>query len=113
MPALINHSLAFAMAQLDGTMAQIITLGDGASVIDQYPEANETVYAGQRVFLLTDTNSFIMPDLTGWTRRDVTALWQVTQFGFKLSGDGKVITQNIAPGSTVSRGTQIAVEFGS
>ena len=113
MPALINHSLTFAMPKLDCTGAQIIVLGDGASVIDQYPAAGETVYSGQRIFLLTDTNSFIMPDLSGWTRRDVTALWQVTQFGFKLSGNGKVVSQNIAAGSTVSRGTQIAVEFGS
>lgn len=112
MPSLINHSLTFALPKLDGTGAQVIVLGDGTSVIDQYPLAQETVYAGQRIFLLTDTNSFIMPDLTGWTRRDVTALWQVTQFGFKLSGEGKVVSQNIAAGSTVSRGTQIAVEFG-
>jgi len=53
----------------------------------------------------------VMPDMTGWTRKDVTALWQVTQFGFRLHGEGKVTEQNIPPGTLVSRGTEIIVEF--
>ena len=48
----------------------------------------------------------------GAERRDVTALWQVVQFGFKLSGEGTVISQNIEPGTTVTKGTEIEVEFG-
>ena len=66
---------------------------------------------GGKIFLLTDTNSFIMPDMTGWTRKDVTGLWQVTQFGFKLHGEGVVVSQNIDPGTMISRGTEIEVEF--
>ncbi|NCB33002.1 MAG: penicillin-binding protein [Erysipelotrichia bacterium] len=112
MPDMINHSLDYAGSKLSGSGADVTILGDGSSVIDQYPSANSTVSTGQKVFLLTDTNSFIMPDMTGWTRKDVTALWSVTQFGFKLSGDGIVISQSIPGGTAVTRGTEIEVEFG-
>ena len=110
MPNLINHSLDYAGAKLSGLNGEVIVLGGGNTVIDQYPKAGITVNGG-KIFVLTDTNSFVVPDLSGWTRKDVTALWQVTQFGFRLHGEGLVVSQNIAPGTLISRGTEIEVEF--
>lgn len=112
MPNLVNHSLSYADEKLNGLDITLYTLGNGDSVIAQYPEEGESLSNGERVFLVTDTNSFTMPDLTGWTRKDVTALWQVTQFGFRLKGEGVVTSQNIAAGTTVTKGTEIEVEFG-
>lgn len=112
MPDVVNHTLDYANAKLSGTGADITVLGDGDTVIDQYPKSTATVSTGEKVFLLTDTNSFVLPDMTGWTRKDVTALWSVTQFGFKLSGDGVVTEQSIPGGTTVTRGTEIEVTFG-
>ena len=86
-------------------------LGNGDTVIAQYPVENSYISSGQKVFLVTDTNNFIMPDLTGWTSKEVTALWSVTQFGFKLEGEGVVKSQNIAPGTPVTKGTEIEVVF--
>ena len=110
MPMLINHTLTYAGEKMSGLNAKVMVLGGGNTIIDQYPEEGIPLNGG-RVFLLTDTNSFVMPDMTGWTRKDVTALWQVTQFGFRLHGEGKVVEQNISPGTLVSRGTEIIVEF--
>ena len=110
MPNLVNHTLSYAGEKLSGLNCSVMVLGGGNTIIDQYPKAGLTLNGG-RVFLLTDTNSFVMPDMTGWTRKDVTALWQVTQFGFRLHGEGKVTEQNIPPGTLVSRGTEIIVEF--
>ncbi len=111
MPNLINHSISYAAQKMDGTETQLIILGDGSTVIDQYPREGSKVTSSQRVFLLTDTNSFIMPDMTGWTRKDVAALWSVTGFGFKLSGQGKVTGQSVPAGATVTKDTEIEVVF--
>jgi penicillin-binding protein 2B len=53
-----------------------------------------------------------MPDLTGWTRKDVAALWSVSGFEFKLSGEGKVVSQSVPAGTTVTKGTTIEIAFG-
>jgi beta-lactam-binding protein with PASTA domain len=111
MPNLMNHTTDYADQKLSGMNVVKVVLGDGRSVIDQYPREGSFVVSGQRVFLLTDTSSFIMPDLTGWTRKDVASLWAVTGFGFQLTGEGKVISQNIPPGTAVTRGTSIKVVF--
>ena len=110
MPNLINHSLTYAGQKLAHLNGETTVFGNGATIIDQYPSPGVPINGG-KIFLLTDTNSFIMPDMTGWTRKDVTGLWQVTQFGFKLHGEGVVVSQNIDPGTMISRGTEIEVEF--
>lgn len=112
MPNLLNHSIDYANDKLDDLDSDVLILGDGDTVIDQFPRSGDFLVTGQRVFLLTDTGSFVMPDLYGWTRKDVAALWAVTGFGFQLAGEGKVISQNIPPGTVVTRGTSIKVNFG-
>ncbi len=112
MPSLLNHSVTYAQDKLAQYSADVIVLGSGSSVIDQYPSETGTVSTGQRVFLLTDTSSFTMPDLTGWTRKDVAALWSVSGFEFKLSGEGKVVSQSVPAGTTVTKGTTIEIAFG-
>lgn len=112
MPSLVNHTLTYAENTLSSYGLDVVLLGSGDSVIEQYPSAGETVSTGDRVFLLTDTQSFTMPDLTGWTRKDVAELWAVTGFGFLLDGDGVVTSQSVAAGTVVTKGTTIEVTFG-
>lgn len=112
MPDLLNHSLQYADSKLASTGCQTIVLGNGNTVIDQFPKTDSSVVSGEKVFLLTDTNAFTMPDLSGWTRKDVSSLWAVSGFGFELSGSGNVISQSVAPGTVVEKGTTIKVEFG-
>ena len=113
MPSLLNHTVTYAGNKLSALGTNNVVLGSGSTVIDQYPKAGSQVESGQRVFLLTDTQSFTMPDLTGWTRKDVASLWAVTGFGFELEGDGKVVSQSAAAGTVVTRGTEIHVVFAS
>lgn len=113
MPSLLNHTVEYARNQLEGSNIQLIVLGGGNNVIDQYPKTSDTLTSGDRVFLLTDSNSFEMPDLTGWTRKDVAALWSITGFGFELSGEGVVTSQSVPSGTTVTKGTVIQVVFGN
>ena len=112
MPDLLNHSLQYADSKLASTGCQTLVLGNGNTVIDQFPKTGSSVVSGEKVFLLTDTNAFTMPDLSGWTRKDVSSLWAVSGFGFELSGSGNVISQSVAPGTVVEKGTTIKVEFG-
>jgi penicillin-binding protein 2B len=111
MPALVNHSIDYAEAKLSAVQANVIVLGEGSTVIRQYPEEGETVTTGQHVFLIADTQTFTMPDMTGWTRKDVAGLWAASGFGFQLSGTGKVVSQSVPPGTAVSKGTEIKVVF--
>ena len=53
-----------------------------------------------------------MPDISGWSRKEVTELWSLTDVAFTLNGYGIVTSQSIAPGEMVYKDSVIEVTFG-
>lgn len=109
MPSLVNHSLEYVNSQVDGKNINIIMIGDGNMIIDQFAPEGSTIYSYDRIFLLTNGGNITMPDMTGWTRKDITAFWQLSGIGIQTSGYGKVTTQNIAPGTPIDTSSDIQV----
>ncbi len=107
MPNLKGQTLEEAKERLDGH--DVVVLGDGATILDQYPKEGSTIYSNHKIYLLTSTSSFTMPDLTGWSRKEVTELWSITGVPFTLDGYGVVTSQSIAPGEVVSKDDVIMV----
>ncbi|MFV0380536.1 MAG: penicillin-binding protein [Anaerorhabdus sp.] len=111
MPSLINQSVDFALESLDGINANITVLGTGDRVIDQFPNEYSPIVTNQKVFFLTDTAGFYMPDMTGWTRKDIISFWEVSGIAIKFSGSGSVVSQNITTNSFITKDTNIEVEL--
>ena len=107
MPQLINHSLDYAQRKMAETECEVLILGNGSEVIDQFPNSGEQVVTGPKVFLLTDTVQIVMPDMTGWTRKDISGFWQASGYSVKLDGYGRVVSQSPAAGTTLSRNMSI------
>ena len=111
MPGLTNHSLTYANNKLADKKVHVTVIGDGQNVVDQYPAKDSTINSNDRVFILTDGQTITMPDMTGWTRKDLTAFWQLTGISIETTGYGKVKSQNIETGQTISTDTEIQVEL--
>lgn len=109
MPSLTNHSRSFADGQMGGKNVSVIYLGDGNAITDQYPPAGSTINSNSRVLLKTDGTTITMPDMTGWTRKDITAFWSLTGMSVQTSGYGKVTAQNIPPDTPLDGSTDIQV----
>lgn len=109
MPSLINHSTDYAGMQMEGKKVNTVVIGDGANIIDQFPKAGTTINSNDNVILLTDGQSLTMPDLIGWTRKDLTALWQLSGLPIDQSGCGKVNYQSVDPGTPIQFDTPIKV----
>ena len=92
---------------------EVIKIGNGDTVYKQYPAANDTTYSRSKVFLLTDTENITLPDMTGWTRKEVIAYWQLTGIPFTLDGYGVVIGQSLSPGSYIDKDSDVIINFGS
>jgi penicillin-binding protein 2B len=106
---LINHSVEYAQNKLLEYDVDIVYLGEGNTVIDQYPKANSTVTTDQKVFLLLDTQGYYMPNMKGWSRKDVVGFWDVSGSGFKIDGFGLVTSQSIPADTYVNRYSEIEV----
>lgn len=109
MPSLVNHTLDYAYEQMKDKKVSFEVISDGKSVISQYPNTNVTINSNDRVFVLTNGNKITMPNMTGWTRKDLTVFWQLTGISIQTNGYGKVTSQNVKEGTTISSDTKIEV----
>lgn len=114
MPSLINHSLSYVQDTLSSYGTELYNLGDGNTVIRQYPQVGHSVTTGQKVFLVTNANTIYIPNMVGWSRQDVAGFWQATGLDVNISGDetSVVTSQDIPPGSYVEKKTAISIHFG-
>ena len=70
--------------KLADSECDVIVLGGGEEIIDQFPQAGEMVVTRQKIFLLTDTYQLTMPDMNGWTRKEVSGFWKASGLPVKL-----------------------------
>lgn len=76
----------------------------------QNPVKGSSIYTGQKVFLVTDGGEITIPDMKGWTRKDVLSYWQVSDLPMILDGYGVVVSQSLSAG-TVFNGEQLLIKF--
>lgn len=111
MPALVNHSTEYVKQKLEGYNIKVHYIGDGSSIISQSPAENTTIISGQNVFLLTDGMNITMPNMSGWSRKDVAIFAKFAGIEVTYNGSGKVATQNIRESAQLNKESKLEVEL--
>ncbi len=78
-----------------------IVLGNGNYIINQYPLAKSEVLKGSKVFLLTDSNDYVMPNIKGWTTNEVLSFCNMIGLKYTFSNMGVVNEFSIPPGDKI------------
>lgn len=111
LPNMVNHDKAFVEEKLANSNVEKVYLGNGNTIISQYPYENQTVFTGQKVLFLTDGKNISMPDLTGWTRKDVEAFAKMTGIQLMIRGNGVVTSQSIKKDTVITPNQSLVVEL--
>lgn len=111
MPALVNHSREYVADKLSGFNVNVRYIGDGATVISQFPLENTTIISKQNLFLLTDGNNVTLPNMIGWSRKDVAVFAQLSGLDVSYQGSGKVSKQSLSEGAPIVAGDKLEVEL--
>lgn len=109
MPGLINHSLDYTNDKTISMNVNKVIIGDGSGIVKQYPEEGSTVITNQNVFLLTDGSNITMPDMKGWSRKDVSQFTTITAIPITITGSGTVSEQNVASGTVITADSDIQI----
>ncbi|PIC06093.1 penicillin-binding protein [Anoxybacillus flavithermus] len=110
LPSYVGHSVEQATQSLKKQGLHVTIIGKGTKVHAQFPKAGEHVVVPDRVLLQTDGDA-MMPDVTGWSLRDVMKLAELLQLKPSFIGSGYVFRQSITPGSVVKRNDYMIVEL--
>jgi penicillin-binding protein 2B len=101
-PRVINHSLIYALSQFSTLPNPLVVIGAGTSVIQQVPSALTPVLSNQRLFLLTSKTNVLMPDLSGWSKKDALTFFSLIDAQFVMDGTGMVRSQSVLPGTIIN-----------
>ncbi len=110
-PHFVNHSLDYVNTALSTSKISPIFLGKGDQVVKQLPKAEETIINNQKVFLLTNSDEILMPDMSGFSLKDVNNFWILTGIEITTQGSGQVVEQSIPVGEKLSKTTKIHVKL--
>lgn len=97
----INKKTDDVKSNLKDKGLNIIVLGDGDRIINQYPSSGSTVITNDKVILLTNGN-ITMPNLIGYSRIEAIATLNLLNVNYNFDGYGTVTYQNIKAGSAIN-----------
>ncbi|WP_078547309.1 penicillin-binding protein [Litchfieldia alkalitelluris] len=105
-----NRTIKEVITELKEKKAIPIILGNGKKVIAQSPLKENYVLPGERVFLKTE-GEYNMPDVSGWSVRELNRLATLLNLNLSLKGNGFVSKQSIKVGATVINDDLLKVEL--
>lgn len=106
----LSNSLAAAKEDLSNKDVNIVVIGNGDRVINQYPNKNTKLLSNNKVFLVTNGDNITMPSVIGWSRNDVVRLCKMLNIEYKINGSGYVVSQSISEGKTINGMLEVTLE---
>lgn len=110
MPDLTDQTVAAAQKKAKEENLTPIVIGSDVAVKEQYPKADEEVLTNQKVFLKTG-GKIKMPDMTGWSRREVLQYGELAGIHIEVSGQGYAVSQSVKKDKEIKDKTVIKVKF--
>ena len=104
----INLNTEEVVKDLENKGLNVITLGDGNKIIDQYPK-DTTLVTNDKIFLLTNGN-VKMPSLIGYSRLEAISLLNLIDVDYEIEGYGFVTEQSIKAGEKISDKIKLKLE---
>ncbi len=84
----INKDTANIESLLKTFSLDPIVIGDGNRIIKQYPLSGITLNSGSKVFLLTNSSEYNLPDIKGWSRNDIETICKLLDISVTFEGYG-------------------------
>ncbi|MBT2573462.1 penicillin-binding protein 2B [Bacillus sp. ISL-51] len=110
MPDLTDQTVTSAEKEAKSENLTPIVIGGDVAVKEQYPEAGEDIITKQKIFLKTD-GKMTMPDMSGWSRREVLQFSKISGIHIDVSGEGYAVSQSVKKGKELKENTVIKVKF--
>ena len=108
----LNQDLDQVVASLKENKITPIIIGSGRTIINQYP-LNKTITSADKVFLLTNSTDYTLPNLTGYSKSDVETLLTLLNVSYTIKGHGYVVKQNIPENTKITKDLKIEITLES
>ena len=107
----INKSVSSVTSTLKSNEIKYVVLGDGDTIVEQYPLQGDKVNKIDRVFLLTNSSTIKMPDIIGYSSKDFYSLINILKIQYTVDGIGYVKEQSIPKDTVLDDKSQLDVKM--
>ena len=105
----INKSVEYTKKLLETKNMIPIIIGSGDRIIKQYPNNLEKLNINNKIFLLTNSNEYKMPDISGWSRSDIETFASLINLDVSYTGNGYAKTYSIKKDTIIDTNSTLEV----
>ena len=98
----INNNIKNVKEELKNNELNVLVLGNGDKIINQYPKKNSILNKNNLVILLTNKFDNKMIDLTNYSYKEVINILKLMNVNYTIEGKGYVYEQSIQPGQLIN-----------
>lgn len=104
-----NKNVDDIKRELESNKINVVVIGAGTKIINQYPESGNIINQNDKVFLLTNDTSYKMPNMKNWSRSDVAVFGNLTNIKFNFENYGYVVSTSKKVGEEITSNDTIDV----
>ena len=108
-PSYISKDIDVVKDELKKEKVTIVSLGNGDRVIKQYPESGSKITRIDKVFLLTNGTEIKMPNIIGYSSKEVKTLLGILNIKYEIKGTGYVSEQSIKKDTKLTKDSKLVV----
>ena len=105
----LNKNVQEIENYLKNNNIDVIKIGNGDKIINQYPKVNTHVIKEDKVFLITNSDDIIMPNIIGYSKNELSMLCNIMNITCKYDGDGYVVSQSIKENEKITKDSILEV----
>lgn len=109
----LNKNVNSTKELLNSKGIEVVVIGDGDTIVEQYPLKNTTITSLDKVFLKTNYEKLVMPNIIGYSQKDFNILISFLNIPYEKEGIGYITNQSILPGNELKEGDRLFVTFSS
>lgn len=107
--SLINKKVTDVSNYATEKKTTLVVLGDGDKIINQYPTYSSDISSKDKIFVLTNGKNITMPDITGWSLKEVLNLVNLMNINYDVQGYGRVIGQSIGVNEPITKDSVLTI----
>ena len=110
-PSFTNKDLEKVKTTLTNNGMNYQIIGNGTKVVKQYPAFKTTVTNKDKIYLITNDNNYVIPNVVGLSSKEAKSLLEILGVKVKLEGSGYVKTQSVSENTPITDGMEIILSL--
>ena len=106
-----NKNTSTIKNDLESKGIDVVIIGNGNKITNQYPNKNTKISSGEKVILKTNGSEIKMPNMTRWSRVTAKAYFDLVGCIYSIEGYGFVESQNVAENLIITKESEIVLNL--